>query len=74
MDKLTVRAIMEKHPVYVEASDFITRARQLIRDFHHRTLSGRMLMEGFEWYLATGLEPTARTGSYTLLAVKNSNC
>jgi CBS domain-containing protein len=29
---------MEKHPVYVEASDFITRARQLMRDFHHRTL------------------------------------
>ncbi len=38
MDKLTVRAIMEKHPVYVEAFDFITRARQLMRDFHHRTL------------------------------------
>ena len=54
MDKLTVRAILEKHPVYVESSDFITRTRQLIRDFHHRILSGRMLMEGFEWYLVNG--------------------
>lgn len=38
MYKLTVHDIMEKHPVYVEASDLITRARQLMRDFHHGTL------------------------------------
>ena len=38
MDEFTVCTIMEANPVYVEASDFITRARQLIRDFHLRTL------------------------------------
>jgi CBS domain-containing protein len=38
MYKLTVNDIMEKHPVYVKVSDLITRARQLMRDFHHRTL------------------------------------
>lgn len=38
MGKLTARDVMEKRPEFIGADDFMTRARQLMRDHHHRTL------------------------------------
>lgn len=38
MVMLTVQDIMEKHPEWIQADDFITHARQIMRDHHHRTL------------------------------------
>lgn len=35
---IKVYEVMEKHPIYVSDKDFITYARQLMRDHHHRTL------------------------------------
>lgn len=34
----TIEDIMEHRPIYIKEDDFMTRARQLIRDHHHRTL------------------------------------
>jgi len=38
MDTLHVRDIMQKHTAYVNDNDFMTYARQLMRDYHHRIL------------------------------------
>jgi CBS domain-containing protein len=38
MVMLTVHDIMEKHPKSIESDDFITHARQIMRDYHHRIL------------------------------------
>lgn len=49
MDTLQVQNIMEKYPVYVNENDFMTHARQLMRDHHHKilpVLNGNKMVSG----------------------------